>query len=183
VTVVKQSYELLETNTVYSGRAFNVLDDRVRLPNGCETTRQTVTHPGAAVFLPQRDDGVLLLVEQYRHAIGKLLVEFPAGTLEYGEEPLACAKRELAEEVGCAAEEWTSLGTIYPAPGFCNELQHFFLARDLSPAIAETDEDEIIELREMSVAEVKAAIKDGSFCDGKSIAIFMRAWLGGFLSE
>ncbi len=142
---------------------------------GRSFARVTVLHPGAAVFLPLDEDNNLLLVRQYRHPIGQMLLEAPAGTLEPNEEPLTCAKREIQEEVGMSAATWTPLGTLYPAPGFCSELQHLFLARDLTPAPdAEQDEDEFIEVVPLSIGEVEEKIHSGEICDAKTIALYYR---------
>ena len=176
-----QGYEQLASQTVFQGRIFDVVDDTVRLPTGHETKRLTVTHPGAVVIIPQMEDGTLLLIRQYRHSVRAELLEFPAGTLEAQESPIACAQREICEEVGYAASEWIELGVQIPAPGFCNELQHGFLARGLTPQEAPGDEDEIIEVVPMSVGELEAAISDGSLTDAKTISLYARAKLKGLL--
>ncbi len=174
-------YELIERRKVYSGRIFDVFSDTVRIPTGAVVARDVVTHPGAVVVLPQNENGELLLIRQYRHAIAQTILEFPAGTLEPEEEPLACAKREIAEETGFSAAVWIALGTVVPAPGFCGEIQHLYLARELAPMAAAGDDDEIIELAPMNCGEVERAVVDGRIIDAKTIAIFARARLGGLL--
>jgi len=165
---------------MYEGR-FRAVRDTVEYPNGKVIAHETITHPGAVVILPVSNDGGLLLVEQYRHSIASMLLEFPAGTLEAGEEPRLCAERELAEEAGFAANEWISLGVLYPAPGFCDELQHLFLARGLSTSYAKPDDDEIITLHPMSIKDFEKAIASGLVNDAKSISIFFKARLLGLL--
>lgn len=168
------------TETVsYSNRAFDVVDQNIELPSGLRVVHSTVLHRGAVVILPIANDGKLIAIRQYRHSIKKTLLEFPAGTLSEGEEPIACAKREISEETGYGAKKWVDLGTMYPAPGFCNEIQHTFVARDLYPNTLEGDPDEVIEVAPLSVAEVEAAIASGELCDCKSISIFYKAKMRG----
>lgn len=176
-----KSYTRLRSQRVFECRQFSVDEDLVRLPNDHECSRFVVRHPGAVVILPRQSDGRFLLVRQYRHPIGGDMLEFPAGTLEPGEKPLPCAQREICEEVGHAASNWIELGRLYPAPGFCDELQFGFLATDLRPQQDEMDEDEIIEVEALTVSEIEEAIRDGRFCDGKSLAFFARARLLGLI--
>jgi ADP-ribose pyrophosphatase len=145
--------------------------------------RDVVEHSGAVVIVPILPDGRLVLVYQYRHAVSQSILEFPAGTLEENEEAIDCAQREIVEEVGYAAAQWTSLGTLLPAPGFCDEVLHVFLANKLSTQVVSADDDEIIEVRLMSVDEVLRGIVEGDIVDAKTIAAFCRAKLGGFLDH
>jgi ADP-ribose pyrophosphatase len=124
---------------------------------------------------------VLLVIRQYRYSLRQTLLEFPAGTIEPGEPPLICAQRELAEEVGQVARRWEYLGELHPAPGFCNEIQYCFFATDLTPCAARPDDDEIIEVVPMRRPQVEQAIRDGHMTDGKSIALYTRAMLRGFI--
>ena len=172
-----KTYRTISSSTVYTGNAFSVSQEEVELPTGSVVKRDIVRHPGAVVILAITDNGQLLLVRQYRHSVGKSILEFPAGTLDPKELPLNCAKRELAEEVGQQAAKWQALGTLFPAPGFCDEKQHLFIARALSPFRLPGDEDEIIEVETLSVEQVESAIICGEMEDGKSISIFMRARL------
>ena len=171
----KLPFTVHASRIVYTGRTFKVSEDEVTLPNGSLTYRQTVEHPGAVVVLPIKDDGNIILTYQYRHALKKFLYEVPAGTLEVGEEPIFCAMREIIEEVHFEARTWKSLGTIYPAPGFCNEVQHLFLATNLQPQSARCDEDEIIEVVELSQSSFIDKLNSGEINDGKSIAVFFKA--------
>jgi ADP-ribose pyrophosphatase len=143
--------------------------------------RQVVKHPGAVVIVPQLEDSRLVLIEQYRFAVGETLLEFPAGTLEPDEAPLECARRELIEETGYRADHWHALGVIYPSPGYCDEQQHLFVASGLVPDQAAGDEDEILEVKRLTVQEVERAIADGTLIDAKSIAAYARAKLQGVL--
>src|SRR5206468_5168327 len=126
-------------------RVFYVRDEKWRGPGGISFQRHTVVHPGAVAILPLDAKGRVLMIRQFRPATGDWMLEIPAGTLEKGEAPLACAKRELIEEIGFAARKWKRLGAVYTAPGFCTEKIHLFKAWDLKPAFAEKDDDEHIE--------------------------------------
>jgi ADP-ribose diphosphatase len=173
--------EVLSAKVLQSYRIFAIVEQALRLPSGRTVMRQVVQHPGAVVIIPQLADGRLVLIEQYRFAVGATLLEFPAGTLELGEAPLECAKRELIEETGYRAEHWRALGVTYPSPGYCDEQQHLLMATGLVPEHAAADEDEILEVKRLTVQEVERAIADGTLVDAKSIAAYARAKLQGVL--
>lgn len=168
------------TSQRFGSHLMLVEEDQV-LPNGLKKRISKVVHPGAVVIVPRTTSGNFLLLRQYRAVVGTYLFEFPAGTLELEEPPEVCAHRELAEEAGCEAKSWRKLGVIYPAPGFCTEQQHIFLAWDLSPKKLEGDLDEIIEVLEFSEAQIEKLIISGELNDGKSIAAFGMARLMGGL--
>ncbi len=172
---------VLESEEIAQWKGSCLVRDQVRLPSGRKIDKVTVRHPGAVVILPAFADGSILLTWQYRHSIARYILELPAGTLEPDEAPLACAQREITEEVGHSAAEWIELGTIYPSPGFCDEVQYFFLARDLEPTDLNPDEDEIIEVRRYSNAQVDDAIISGAIEDGKSLALLARARARGLI--
>ncbi len=155
---------------VWGGRLLAVDVDRVRLADGSEAVREVVRHPGAVVVVALDREGRILLVSQFRYAVGRTLLELPAGTLGDGEEPLACARRELAEETSSAAERWTALARFYSAPGFCDEQLHCFLAEDLSPAPGRADADERIEVVPISLDRALELIDGGEIRDAKSVA-------------
>jgi ADP-ribose pyrophosphatase len=160
----------IETRSVYRGRLLNVHVDRVKLPNGRETTREIVEHPGAVAIIPLLDNGKLLLVKQYRTAARRRLIEIPAGTLEAGEAPLPCAKRELIEETGYAARRFTKLFSCYLAPGYSTEKIHFFLASQIVPTKAKQAEDEDIIVQAVNLHEALKAIERGKIQDAKTIS-------------
>jgi ADP-ribose pyrophosphatase len=178
---MKSQPRVLERSEVYSGKKFTVEKSVLELEPGSTTLFEAVRHPGAVVILPVSPSGELLMIRQFRPALGAAILEFPAGTLEMGEAPLECARREIVEEVGHQAGAMRELGILYPAPGFCDEKQFLFVATELSPASAAQDEDEIIEVVPLSVGAVRAAIKSGQLNDAKSIAAFYRAGLEGLL--
>ena len=156
--------DLLASETLYSGRIFDVRRERVRLPSGLVQDLSLVVHGGAVAIAAETDAGELLLVRQYRHAAGAWLLEVPAGRLEPGEDPLAAARRELEEETGYRAEHWEVLSRFFPAPGFCSERMTLFHARGLSAAGAARlahDADEELELVPMAPSAIlKAGIPD-----------------------
>ena len=178
---MEKSVVITASRTVYRGHVFDVVEEQLQYPDGRSFERAIVKHNGAAVFIPQCEDGSVLMVRQYRAALHRFILEFPAGTLEEGEAPLQCAKREISEEVGHAAAEWIELGTLYPSPGICDEVQHCYLARKLRPFKSEGDEDELLEVERVGVGELESLIADGSIADAKTIAIFAQARLKGFL--
>lgn len=152
---------------MFHGGLLHVVIDRLELPDGETIVRELVLHPGAAAILPLLSDDRLLLVEQFRAPVGDSLLEIPAGKLDPGEAPLACAKRELLEETGYTAERWTPMSTFVTTPGFSDEKIHLFLARDLAQ-IAQRDEREIDRLTVVPLADALHAIRDGAIQDAKT---------------
>lgn len=169
----------LSARTLRRCRTFTLDDERWRGPDGREFRRQTVVHPGAVAVVPFDHRGELLLIRQFRAAARGWLLEFPAGTLEPGEAPLACARRELREETGFAARRWRRLGSIYTAPGFCTEVIHLFAARELRPAPLEQDADEWIEVVPMRLQAAMRAVRTGRIRDGKTLSALLHLQLLG----
>ena len=164
----------LSSRTAFRGRLLRVDVLEVALEGGGTATREIVRHPGAAVVLAQAPDGRFLFVRQFRLAAGRVLLEAVAGTLEPGEAPEACARRELEEEASHRVLELRALGAAYPAPGYTEELLHFFFARAVPVADGPApDEDERLETVRLTAAEVEAAILDGTIADAKTLV----AWL------
>ncbi len=174
--------KVLDSALLYQGRV-GIVRERIENADGKIFTYETVQHPGAVVILPILDDGRLVLIEQYRPALRETLLELPAGTLEVAEDPAVCAMRELQEEIGMASRDLISLGQLVPAPGFCNERQHIFCARQLFESKAVADEDENIQITVMTRQEVEQSIIGGRLKDSKSIALFFKAALAGLLSK
>jgi ADP-ribose pyrophosphatase len=155
---------------IYQGRIINLARHEVELPNGAVTMLDIFEHPGASAVVPF-DGSRVTLIRQYRYAAGGYLWEIPAGTLEQGEDPLACAQRELTEEAGFKAGRITRLGRVLTVPSFCTEIIHLFLAEDLVKAATAHEADEVIDdVRQVSFAEAFEMIARGEICDGKSIA-------------
>lgn len=168
----KGSFKKLKSRLIYRARIFELKSVRLRAPDGHEFQHDVVFHPGAAVIVPVLEPERFVLVKQYRAAIGKFILEFPAGTLESGEAPLACAKREIVEETGFEAKRWHTLASFYPAPGVSTEFMHVFLASRLTPKRMSLDQDEFIERCIIPFARLQKMILDGTIIDAKTIVGF-----------
>jgi ADP-ribose pyrophosphatase len=166
---------LLSSERIYEGRILNLRRDRVRLPDGNEASREVVEHPGAVAIIALDKEKNVYLVRQYRYPIGRITLEIPAGKLDAGEEPVNCARRELAEEVGLQAAEWQLLLTFYSTPGFSNEIMYLFMATGLEPHREEADADEFLEVVRLPLAAAVAEIFKGTIQDAKSIAGLLAA--------
>ena len=160
--------------TIRHGRVFDVTLEDVSLPNGARIEMEIIRHPGAAAIAALTDTQEILMLRQYRHAVGDYWWEIPAGTLNSSEHPLGCAKRELAEETGYAAQEWDSLGAVTPVPGYSDERIHLFMAEGLTQADPHLDFDEIIEVHPLPLDQVAAMIVEGQIEDAKTIAAVFR---------
>ncbi len=161
---------MLKTKTIYTGRVFGVRQDRVIEPGGVAVVRDVVTHRGSVVLLPVFPDGRILLVRQYRHAVGGFLWELVAGRMEPGESPLVAARRELLEETGYAAKRFRKLLAFYPTPGLVSERMIVYAAERLTPGAARPEADERIQARRFTLHELEKMIRRGTLRDGKSIA-------------
>lgn len=169
----------LRSTRAFEGRLISLRVDEVERADGGRVTREIVEHPGAVAILAW-DGTRLAMVRQWRHAAGDALLEIPAGTMEPDEDPLATARRELAEEMGVAAESWTRGPAFYTAPGFCTERLTLFLATDLREVDTEAPDDEQIERTWVSLADAVAGVEDGRVADAKSIAGIL--WLAARLT-
>lgn len=171
----------LAREVVFEGRILRVHRDRVRLPGGGAGEREVVDHPGAVAILPVTAKGRIVLVWQFRQAAGRPVLEIPAGKLDPGEPPEACARRELREETGYVAERLTRLGRLLPSPGFSGEWLSLFVAEGLSAGPPEPDADEFLARVEATPAEVEALLARAAIEDLKTAAAFLwwRSGLGG----
>jgi ADP-ribose pyrophosphatase len=171
----------LASETVFKGRLLHVKRDRVRLPNGGESTREYIVHPGAVVIIPVFDNGDLLLERQHRYPLRRDFIELPAGKIDPGEDDLTCAKRELEEETGFTAAEWREVTTIYPCIGYSDERLAFYLAKGLREGIHGRDHDEFLEIFRLPFAEAMQWVRDGRICETKTvIGLF---WLEKLLEQ
>lgn len=143
--------------------------------NGQDAWREVVHHPGATAIIAVTDDNKIVMERQFRYALGEPLLEIPAGKLDKGEDPLECAKRELAEETGYSAAEWRPLGVIATSPGFCNETLHLYLAKGLTMGTTNWDPDEYVEIEYYTLPELLEAIQKENIKDSKSLAAIMLA--------
>ena len=166
------SLTVSKSHPIYKGRIVDLRLEEVTLPNGTTVTLEMIRHPGAAAIVAVDGDGSVALVHQFRHAAGGFLWEIPAGTLEHGEAPLACAKREIIEETGFKARKWKKLVSFYPAPGISTEFMHIFLASGLVPKPTKLDQDEYLEKHIVSFSRLQKMIFNGSIVDAKTIISF-----------
>ena len=166
--------ELKETRlsgeTVYKGKIVTLKVDEALLPNGATAGREVVEHPGGVCVLALQEDGTVPLVRQFRYPLGDVMLELPAGKLEYGEEPRPAAIRELGEEVGLEPGELTDLGHIYVSPGFCTEKLHMYLAREVKRVPVHPDEDEFLDIVHLPFGELADMVMSGEITDGKTVA-------------
>lgn len=167
--------ERLGEKRVHRGRILNLDLETVRLPNGGICELEIVRHPGAAAVVPVDDAGRVLLVRQYRHATGGWLLEVPAGKLDRGETPEACAAREVEEETGYCAGSLAALGWIWTTPGFSDEKIWLFLARDLTPGRQSLQADEVLTVERVPLREAIAMATRGDIVDAKSVCALFRA--------
>ncbi|KPK06433.1 MAG: ADP-ribose pyrophosphatase [Gemmatimonas sp. SG8_28] len=171
------------TRRAYHGRLLEVEVETLEAPDGRRFDLEIIRHPGAAAVVPLlsdpgADDPRVLLLRQFRHAAAARLWEIPAGVLEEGEEPLACARRELAEETGATARSIDHLTTFYTTPGFTDEQIHLFVATGIEVGEPSHEHDEFIEVQVVALREALTMIRDGTIVDGKSIVALL--YLAGF---
>lgn len=163
------------SQTIFEGHIVKLTVDQVRLPDGNPAQREVVYHPGGVAVLALDGEDRVYLVRQYRYPIRKLLLELPAGKLDHGQEdPIEGARRELAEETGLEAGEWTYLGHILASPGFCTEDLHMYLARELTRKEQHLDEDEFLDVVTMPFGELVGQVMDGAITDAKTVAATLK---------
>jgi ADP-ribose pyrophosphatase len=159
----------LNKKLIYKGKFTELFCDEVKLPNGNLATREYIKHPGAAAVLPFIDKENIILIKQYRYAIGEVTYEIPAGKIDAGETPLECITRELQEETGYKAKKFELLLFFYPIVALSNELLHIFSAFDLKEGSLNPDEDEFVEKEIVSFKNALEMIKGGRIKDSKTI--------------
>ena len=166
---------------VYRGRFLDVRQDEVRLPDGNTTFREYIVHPGAVMVVPMLDDGRLIVERQYRYPVARVMLEFPAGKLEFGEPPLDCAMRELAEETGYRAQEWARAGILHNAIAYSTEGIEIWFARGLTLGSRSLDEGEFVDVDVTTLDALEAAAQVGTLTDVKTLVgmMWLRAWREG----
>ncbi len=170
------------TKNIYSGRVVTLNIDTVRLPNGVTVDLEVIRHPGAAAVVPMKNAGTVILIKQFRHAANGFIYEIPAGKLHPGEDPLHCAARELEEEIGYRSDRFELLSSILTAPGFADEIIHVYKATNLTKGMQQLDQDEVLEVVEISLPDAIKKIEDGTIRDAKTIvglqAVFIQSLKG-----
>jgi ADP-ribose pyrophosphatase len=171
----KDSVELFKGNFLHAFR------DTVELPDGGTATREYVVHPGAVMVVPLLDDGRVVLERQFRYPMQRVMIEFPAGKLDAGEDRLACARRELFEETGYSAREWAHAGVLHPVISYSTEFIDLWFARGLTQGERELDEGEFLEIITATPAELLAWCRDGRVTDAKTLtgALWLQNVLAG----
>lgn len=158
-----------ESDELFSGHFLKARRDTVRLPNGSSATREYIVHPGAVMIIAQLDDGRLVLERQFRYPVGQVMIEFPAGKLDPGEDSLACARRELLEETGYTAREWARAGVLHPVISYSTEFIDIWFARGLTPGSRQLDDGEFLDVFTATPSEVLAWCASGAVTDAKTL--------------
>ncbi len=171
---------ILSREELLHGQLLHVVRDTVRLPDGASATREYVLHPGAVLVVPLLDNGRVVLERQWRHPVGQVMIEFPAGKIDPGEPPLACARRELREETGYTAREWARAGQLHPCIGYSDEAIEVWFARGLSAGTRRPDDEEFLEVITATPDELLAQVRDGRVTDAKTLVAAL--WLQNVLS-
>lgn len=160
---------LIQSEELYKGSFLDLKRDEVSLPNGKVAYREYLTHPGAIAIFAVLDDGRILMERQYRYPVDHAVIEIPAGKLEKGEDPLLCAQRELKEETGYEAKDWSFLGRIHPVISYSTEFIDIYLAKGLTPGERSLDEGEFLDVFALPLEDLSNWIRDGRITDVKTI--------------
>ena len=168
--------QMVSSQTIFEGKIVKLTLDQARLPDGKLASREVVYHPGGVAVLALDENRNVALVRQYRYPIQRLLLELPAGKLDHGseEDALLGAKRELSEETGLEAKEWTYLGYTLASPGFCTEALHMYLAQGLTKKPQHLDEDEFLDVVAMPFDQLVEQVMDGTITDAKTVATTLK---------
>jgi ADP-ribose pyrophosphatase len=160
----------LSSTLVYDGRLLKVRSDTVRLPNGASAEREYIVHPGAVAVIAVTEAGELVMERQFRYPLGRDMIEIPAGKIDPGEDPLATARRELREETGYTASQWTHVATINIAIAYSDEHIEIYLAKGLKHEQAKLDDEEFLEVFTLPLASALAWVREGKITDSKTVA-------------
>ncbi len=170
----------LKKEYIFKGRIINLRVDDALMPDGKTALREVVEHPGGVCVAALTDENELLFVEQFRYPYSEVVLELPAGKLEYGEDPFLAGKRELKEETGAQASEYEELGKLYPTPGYCGEIIHMYLAKGLSYGEQQLDSDEFLEVKRIPLETAFKMVMNNEILDSKTQVGIMKTYFKVF---
>lgn len=176
MTFLDLEEKTLEENLIYDGKIVKLYVDKVELPNGNTSTREYMKHPGGVSIVALTDKEEILFVKQFRYPYKNVIMEIPAGKLNYGEDPFLAGKRELREETGAIAEKYTDLGTLLPSPGYTAEIIYMYLAENLTFGDTDFDDDEFLTLEKIPLKKAVEMVMSGEIADAKSQAAIMKTY-------
>ncbi len=172
--VNKISHKVISKDFYFKAKNVDLKIETLNFINGASGKYGSINHPGSCMAIPISDSGNLLMVKQYRFSVGRYIYEFPSGKIEKGENPTITIRRELKEEIGFYASNLKNIGQIFEAPSYSNEIVHLFLASELKISVKEKDEDEDIEVVEISLIDAKKLVESSKIMDSSSIAILYK---------
>ena len=164
----------IQQEWIYQGPYVQLRRDIIFAEGHSPKTWEMIIHPGAVAVLPIDNDGNIILIEQWRRSVNRIMIEIPAGLFDLGEDAATCAQRELQEEIGYLAKKLTPMGGVFVAPGLSSEYVHLFVATDLEESRLVADDSDLIDLRIVTPSQAKKMIEDGSICDAKTITAILR---------
>lgn len=164
----------VSSESIFQGHIVELRVDQIELPNGKPARREVVAHPGGVAVVPYHDDGTVTVVRQFRYPFGQIITELPAGKLDRGEDHRLAGLRELEEETGLVAGEFTYMGALLASPGFSDEVLHMYLARDLKQGPCHPDPDEFLELDRVPFERLMGQVMSGELQDAKTVAALLK---------
>lgn len=165
----------IESEVKYEGKILTVCSDKAELENGSVVRRDVIKHSGGVCVVPVTEDGDVLFVRQFRYPFAKVLLEVPAGKLNYGEDHYQCGLRELEEETGCTAENYQYLGCMYPTPAYCSEITYMYLASGLKDGKQHLDDDEFLEVEKIPLDKAVEMVMNNEIEDAKTQLALLKA--------